>query len=543
MRVRFFGLFLVLALLLVLAGSVGASTRLSARAPESPEQNGTTYYVDWQHPNAGDGNPGTEDLPWQTIQHAADVVQAGDTVVVKAGFYEERVEPQNSGAPGQKITFAAQPRRSVTMWGFYTADADHLRIEGFNITTDESLTGWTERYGVFINSDHVEVVDNYFYDWAAAAIQGYWHEAYPEAAYVTQNTIYRCQMGIGITGYNWVVEGNEVERLFDHGGGDCDYSRFFGDDHVIRGNYFHGTQFDEIGSAHVDCFQTFDNNGEFGHNITFEGNFCADFHQGFMGEAHYYHDISHLTFKNNVFVHGGAWGLCVQDISYLTAVNNTFVDIEHHGVGLSGDYAHHAVIKNNIFYDTGTSYWFPENSDSVGDYNLIFESQDPPVGGAHDLLGIDPLFVDIGEDDFRLQRNSPAIDAGEPLPEVDVDYDGVSRPQGAGWDIGAFEYHPTLALRGFPGDRRIHLAWTIDVTPPTTATWQLDYDGPLGDEPAPITGIAGSSRAYTLTGLTNYAWYTITLNAMLDSSPWLTDTISLMPSDILVYLPLVSKGE
>jgi hypothetical protein len=182
------------------------------------------------------------------------------------------------------------------MYGFYTLDADHVRIEGFNITTDASLTGWTERYGVFIRSDHVEVIDNYFFDLSAAAIQGYWHNPYPRAAYLAQNTVFRSQKGIGITGYDWVVEDNEVARLFDHGGGDCDYSRFFGDGHLIRGNHFHGTRFDEIGDAHVDCFQTFDNNGEFGHNVTIDGNLCTDFHQGFMGEAHYYHDISHITF-------------------------------------------------------------------------------------------------------------------------------------------------------------------------------------------------------------------------------------------------------
>jgi hypothetical protein len=41
--------------------------------------------------------------------------------------------------------------------------------------------------------------------------------------------------------------------------------------------------------------------------------------------------------------------------------------------------------------------------------------------------------------------------------------------------------------------------------------------------------------------LTNYAWYTITLNAMLDTTPLYTGTIKLMPTDRLVYLPLMRK--
>ena len=49
-------------------------------------------------------------------------------------------------------------------------------------------------------------------------------------------------------------------------------------------------------------------------------------------------------------------------------------------------------------------------------------------------------------------------------------------------------------------------------------------------------------RVYSLTSLTNYAWYTVTLNALLDNAPILTDTIKLMPTDRLVYLPFVIKA-
>jgi hypothetical protein len=38
-----------------------------------------------------------------------------------------------------------------------------------------------------------------------------------------------------------------------------------------------------------------------------------------------------------------------------------------------------------------------------------------------------------------LRASSPAIDAGMPLPGVLQDYDGAARPQGAGYNIGAFE--------------------------------------------------------------------------------------------------------
>ena len=49
------------------------------------------YYVDKSHFRTSNSNPGTEDLPWLTIQHAVNTVTAGDTVYVKEGIYAEMV--------------------------------------------------------------------------------------------------------------------------------------------------------------------------------------------------------------------------------------------------------------------------------------------------------------------------------------------------------------------------------------------------------------------------------------------------------------------
>jgi len=50
------------------------------------------------------------------------------------------------------------------------------------------------------------------------------------------------------------------------------------------------------------------------------------------------------------------------------------------------------------------------------------------------------VFVDARAGDYRLAAGAPVIDAGEPLPDVATDRAGVPRPQGAGWDPGAFEW-------------------------------------------------------------------------------------------------------
>ena len=100
----------------------------------------------------------------------------------------------------------------------------------------------------------------------------------------------------------------------------------------------------------------------------------------------------------------------------------------------------------------------------------------------------------------------------------------------------------SLALHAAPADRSIRLGWTVNTTLPITSTWQLTYDPPNGDQPSPITGIVSPTRAYTLTGLTNYVWYTVTLNGMSGSASFLTDMVRVMPTDRFVYLPLVLKG-
>ena len=42
--------------------------------------------------------------------------------------------------------------------------------------------------------------------------------------------------------------------------------------------------------------------------------------------------------------------------------------------------------------------------------------------------------------DFHLTPYSSAIDAGIPVNGVATDFDGMVRPQGAAFDVGAFEY-------------------------------------------------------------------------------------------------------
>jgi hypothetical protein len=92
-------------------------------APAAPTEQGAptelacTHYV---APDGSDDNPGTDEAPWQTIQHAADTAGPGDTVCIHAGTYsarEEGVVFSLSGTADAPITFAAAPGEKATVQG------------------------------------------------------------------------------------------------------------------------------------------------------------------------------------------------------------------------------------------------------------------------------------------------------------------------------------------------------------------------------------------------------------------------------------------
>jgi len=74
-----------------------------------------SYVVAQQHPQASDQHPGTEQQPLRSIQAAARLAQPGDTVLVHAGIYRERVAPPRGGSPGLPITYLAARGESVVV--------------------------------------------------------------------------------------------------------------------------------------------------------------------------------------------------------------------------------------------------------------------------------------------------------------------------------------------------------------------------------------------------------------------------------------------
>ncbi len=85
---------------------------------EKPLQFTRTYYVDNRHPRAADANPGTEELPFLTVNKAAQVLQPGERVVIMTGVYRERVDPARGGTgPDRMISYEAAPGATVVIKG------------------------------------------------------------------------------------------------------------------------------------------------------------------------------------------------------------------------------------------------------------------------------------------------------------------------------------------------------------------------------------------------------------------------------------------
>jgi hypothetical protein len=386
-----------------------------------------TYVVDQAAPGAANTNLGTEEKPFKTVQHAADAAKPGDTIYVMEGAYDERVKVKAGGAEGQFITFRAMPRRSATVSGF-DLQASYVRIEGFAITAAKPAVA------VQLDGSHCEVLDNYVHEMlmgvngtygrpVAGGPRDYSAVAHNRVAY---NKVYHSEYGFVLGGEDWLVENNEVERLFMYSPGrsydDCDYTRFFGKGCVQRYNYYHGTVTSEIKVAHVDCIQTFMGTDSMAQDVLIEHNTCFDWGEGAMIESKpNIGSVRNWKWRHNIYssklpTYRGAWGLDVIQTLDVTIENNTFAGIPWCGVGLRGKESSNGQIRNNLFYDIQQAVLDGSKDDftaanPVIEYNLAFKTA--PLAMDKNINDKDPLLVNPEQRDFRLRKGSPAADAGK----------------------------------------------------------------------------------------------------------------------------------
>ena len=75
--------------------------------------------------------------------------------------------------------------------------------------------------------------------------------------------------------------------------------------------------------------------------------------------------------------------------------------------------------------------------------NALFVAAKVPAEAAADKSNMAAdagFFVDAAKGDYHLKKSAAAVDAGKTIADVKTDRDGVTRPVGAGHDVGAYEW-------------------------------------------------------------------------------------------------------
>ena len=113
-------------------------------------------FVDGNNSNCSNSGTGSQSAPFCSIDAAADEVEAGDTVSVKPGTYNEEVFIRQSGSSSSPISFIADP--GVTVSGQYNG----FDLDGVNWVTVQGFSiGQTTSHGIkAVESSNLSFTDN-----------------------------------------------------------------------------------------------------------------------------------------------------------------------------------------------------------------------------------------------------------------------------------------------------------------------------------------------------------------------------------------------
>lgn len=416
-----------------------------------------TFYVDGNDPNANNSNPGTINLPWLTIQHAADQLMPGDTVLIRNAVYHENVITTRNGNSNQGyIVFSAYPGENFTLDGTGVGDHTGLRIYHSYITIDGwEISNWTEN-GIWISEAHNIFINNC--------------------------NVHDVFYGIGISDSTHDFELNNVEMYnFDLYGFDASPG---------SGSCYNGILNNCIARNARDPQQNVDGfalgHGD-QHNFIFNHCTTYDVFDGF--------DISSRKTTLNSCRAFNCWNggyklwedsvVLINCIGYNCTGSN--VELDWNGNPTRTE------IINCTFYGAQTyTIWIENQNDTLylfnsilsggdniglafeqystdnyfGNYNLFhnynqsraiavaytdeFSLSDVQNGiwtsysnqDSNSIVEYNPanIFVDYNSADFHLCTQSPAIDQASAQYAPNYDFDGNPRPYGSGYDIGAYEY-------------------------------------------------------------------------------------------------------
>ena len=418
------------------------------------------YYV---AKDGNDANPGSLSQPWRTIEKAASTLMAGDTVFIRGGTYKERVVPKRSGTTGKPITYTAYQNENATIdgsgirlptdWGglLDISKMNYIHISGLRIT---NAGPHYNNPGILVdNSGHVTLAGN-----------------------TISNTV---SSGIGVwNSHNITIDNNDVTRCCNDGEQECitiATTRHF----AVKNNHVHhggpgtaggegidvkdGSSHGKIYNNHVHHLNRLgiyvDSWDKQTSNIEVFNNTVHDIknNDGFALASESGGLLKQIRLYNNIAYNNGACGLTISrngdsarhPMFGIQILHNTFYNNGRGswggGIAVDNPHAQNVVIRNNILSQNLLFQIEIEPDVSIQslvvDHNLIhgFRGYGDEIKGDQVIEG-DPLFLNPTTVDFHLQQNSIAIDAASHLLAPTYDKDGRARPQGNGFDVGAYEY-------------------------------------------------------------------------------------------------------
>jgi hypothetical protein len=389
----------------------------------------TTYYVRTDGNDINSGLTNSSGGAWQTVQHAADTVVAGDTVFVQTGTYLERVAPVNDGASDNYINYVAQG--TVVIRGFVFSDDDYIRVIGFEITHDSNALNYA---GVSLigGSDGVQILNNYIHhiDGVGISISGATYGTIrgnrieylgsPAGGPATGDVA--IQFGTG-SDDRWLIEYNPMVANADFLNGN--------DTRIVYRNNLHGpvrstaTDFPDYGSEHhIDMSQ----NGALTQHVI-ESNWYTGSATDVNTDAHVH--LNQVPNANGHIIRGnavmrlGAGALAWRDSDNHRAYNNTFVDGNfstsstantfHFAGAVGGAASIGNVSRMNIHDKVCDVSVYAEDSGGDIDFDYDVNHDSGTQAQTNGLTDSDPLFTSRATDDITLQAGSPARAMNGPL--------------------------------------------------------------------------------------------------------------------------------
>jgi parallel beta-helix repeat protein len=461
----------------------------------------TDYYV--AKTDCSDSYPGNLSQPWCTIQKAANMMVAGDTVYIREGTYYEIVQhtatSSNSGTPGNYITYKVYQNENVTIdaqndWvTFIVYNRDYIKIDGSGTDGDIHLFIKNAdrvlqlRAADYCWVTHIDASGSPYNDGLKLASDapdtqsgGSDDNSGSKHCIVEYSRFHsNGDYGIKLTGWNTSYNIIRYNLFYDNGATGADgYGMQVSGGYYVANqpkyNEIYGNEFYYNYDSGIHLFESsynriwgnkFYNNGRNGDgrgvSLSTNSNYNEIFRNEIYNNSYYGAESygSHSNrFYNNVIYNNTREGIMIQN----GATNNEIYHNTIHGGRNGGIYLSAStsgtIIKDNIIYTNGRQSALNNGGagTAISDYNLWYDTTTArPIywnsasktvaeffadtGNDEHSVQQNPLFADVNNYDFHLQPESSARDNGTNAGITD-DFDENARPQGYEWDMGAYEY-------------------------------------------------------------------------------------------------------